>query len=629
MQPFIFILLSEKIWILYFLKTLNNRSFSFYIIGTDRGQLAYFRACSCKKNNYRIDRFGRCFLCPVYGICKKEILYFTDGYFVDWEAIDSSVPLYLKFIENIDTVGNTYDVKYSNMIGRFPQANRCLNLKACKIYNFTTKCVNGHKGFLCADCVEGYYNNRNVCNVCPGRKKTITNITVAIVLLLLLILMVISLVLVKTKKGELNKLLSNAKICMNYLYFSSKMYEVMNFMHWSKIMLSFIYFLKWIELNPLDLLSVTCWITKFSLYEIYITFVSINGCIFLVTTFAILALKSSHQCGKVGNENMKKYRKSVIAIAAIMLFFLYTPTSISIVQLLPVACKAFYLSFPEKMEVHYFMQDPVAKCFTGYHIKMLNYVYVSLIYVFGIPVAVPIVIWYLRRKSYKEAEVCLVKMTKSVQGPLQEDAGHIPDVEDKTEDSISIAEDIYDGLEFFYGNYKQKYFFWESLEMTKKLFLASIAVFIGDTSYTSLALLIMFSGVFAVLHAHFQPIASTLEHCTQLLCLSALHVQLLLGLSMKIESKYVNSDTKQDIDALGWSLLICNVTITVLIFGKCHFNILVHLHFFLISFQIKSSPLFLFLYFAFMINPYYSFDVGLSLEEFCVKRNYVISFLSL
>ena len=496
---------------------------------------------------------------------------------MQWEAINSSVSLYLKFIENINTVGNTYDNKYSNMTGRFPQANRCLNLKACKMYNLTTRCVNGHKGFLCADCIKGYYNDGNVCHVCPGKKKTIINITITILVSLLLIMMAISLVLVKAKKDELNRLLSNAKICINYFYFSSKMYDVMTYMHWSKVMANFIYLLKWLELNPMALLSVTCWINKFNLYEIYITFLSINGFIILVTTIAILTLKLTHLCEKIGNEVLTKYRKSIIAIASVLIFFLYTPTSISIVQLLPVACKTYYLSFPKKVEVLYFMRDSAQKCFTASHIKVLNYVYVSLIYVFGIPLAVPVLIWYLRRKFYKEAKVCLVRMTDSTEEFVQEDAGHIPEVEDKAHDNTSIMNDIYDGLEFFHGNYKYQYFFWESLEMTKKLFLATVAVFIGETGYTTLALLIMFSGVFAVVHAHFKPIASGVEHYTQLLCLSALHIQLLLGLSMKIEAGLnITSDIEQDTDALEWSLMICNVTVAVLIFGKCNRNLLVY-----------------------------------------------------
>ena len=103
----------------------------------------------------------------------------------------------------------------------------------------------------------------------------------------------------------------------------------------------------------------------------------------------------------------------------------------------------------------------------------------------------------------------------------------------KVSENLSIAENIYNGLGILYGNYKERYFLWESLEMTKKVLLASITVFIGERSYTLFALLITFSGMFATLHAHFQASASTAEYFLQLVCLSALHIHLLLGLSMK------------------------------------------------------------------------------------------------
>ena len=542
-----------------------------WFLGTDRGQLAYFRACSCEKNHFRLDRWGSCLSCPAYGSCKNEILTFTDGYFVTWDSINSSVSLYMKFMENIKTLDNGYDSKYSNMIGRFPQAHRCLNLEACKIQNLTTKCVAGHKGFLCADCLTGYYRNGQLCSICPGRKETFTHISVTVVSLILLVIMVISLVLVKSNKNELERILSKVKICINYFYFSSKMYDIMTFIDWPKEMKKFIDFLKWLELNPYVLLSITCWLTRFSLYDSYILFLSVNGGIVLMVVMTVIILRFSSFLEMIGSEQIKRHRKCVIAVASISIFFLYIPTSISIVQLLPVACKGYYLSFPDKVEVFYFMQDPAMKCFTAHHNNFLLFVYVSLIYVFGIPVAIPVVIWYLRRKFAKQAKICLVKM----QGNSTSCSQHImaisevPDVEDKIGENLSVAKDIYDGLQFFYANYKKKYFFWESIEMTKKMFLASVAVFIGEESYTAFALLIMFSGVFAVVHAHFQPIANTVEHFLQLVCLSALHIHLLLGLSMKMESSWLTSDVEQDIFAVSISLMICNIIFMALIFCKC------------------------------------------------------------
>ena len=504
-------------------------------------------------------------------------MYFTDGYFVDWHVINSSVSRYLKFIENINTIGRIYDTTFSNMTGLFPQAHRCLTLLACKIHNFTTKCVKGHKGFLCADCIEGYHNDGNVCSICPSKKETTIHISVTIVLLILLLLLVIALVLMKSDKEQLNRLLSYAKICINYFYFSSKMYSIMTFIDWPNSMRKFINFLKWFEFNPLVLLSVTCWLSKFTVYDSFTYFMSINGCIVLMAVISVCSLRLGNCLGVLRRKMSKRYQKSLIAIAFVSIFFLYPPTSISIVQLLPVACKAHYLSFPDQFEVFYFMQDPALQCFTAYHRKIITYVYMSLIYVLGIPVAIPIVIWYLRRRFSRKAMVCLAKGDNNDQEVLEEHSCHISDAEDKANENLSISRDIYDGLQFFYGNYKDQYFFWESFEMTKKMFLAAIAVFIGERSYTSIALLIMFSGVFAVLHAHFQPIANTVEHFLQLLCLSSLHIHLLLGLSMKMESKQFMSDIKQDTEALTVTLIICNVTVLLLVSGKPHFLILYNL----------------------------------------------------
>ena len=476
-------------------------------------------------------------------------------------------------------MGATYLEKYSNIIGKFPKANRCLNGLACKIYNSTTTCERGHKGFICADCIEGYYMNGVVCTVCPGQKQAIINISIAIVLVVVLITAVIFLVLFKSNKDELNKILSNIKIAMNYFYFSSKMYDIMTFIDWPDKMMVFIGFLKRLEFNPIVILSITCWTKRFSLYEEYLFFVFVNLFVVAMTATGFSTLRVAYYFGLITNNCSKKYRKLFVAFSSMSIFLLYTPTSIAIVQLLPVACKDYYLSFPDSFKVSYFMQEPATKCFTDYHKKWLNCVYVSLLYVFGIPICIPFFIWYLRRSFTRKAKIYLPQTINDSKESVQEHRipvplnDCIPDIEDKIQENSSIARDIYDGLEFYYGNYKEKYFFWESLEMVKKLFLASIAVFIGESSYTFFALLIMFSGVFAVLHAHFQPITSQLEHFLQLICLSALHSHLLLGLSMKTESDWFHSDPKQDREALSVSLIICHTIVVLLIFGKHHYQI--------------------------------------------------------
>ena len=459
----------------------------------------------------------------------------------------------------------------------FPEVNECLNLEACRFENFTTVCTNPYKGFLCADCLDGYFSNGHVCSLCPSKKKITIHLSIAALLVLLMIATVVALVWVKSNKEELDRFLSKAKITVNYYYNCSKIYEIMSFVQWPKEISEMIKFVKALELNPITLLSIRCWLTEFDLYDNYLLFTSINGSIIALAVSGIMILKILHSLGKIKKKQYRHLRKSITSLSFLMVFLLYPPTSVSIVQLLPVACKTYYLSFPKKHPVSYFMQDPAMRCFTAQHEKFLLPVHISLLYVIGIPIVTPIMIWYLRRRLSTKAKVSLIQ-TEKEEGQAPHDSkdklpipisiNYVPDVEDKISENLSFTEDIYDSLYFFYGNYRENFFFWESTEMFRKIFLASVAVFIGKESRTVMALLIMTSGLAGVSNAQLQPIANMSEHILQLTCLSAIFSILLAGLSMKIESSWVSSSYEQDVLGLTVVLIFSTVVVAVILLGE-------------------------------------------------------------
>ena len=461
----------------------------------------------------------------------------------------------------------------------FPEVNECLNLKACKFENFTTVCTTPYKGFLCTDCLDGYFSNGFVCFLCPSKKELVTHMSIAALVVLLMIVTVVALVWVKSNKEELDSFLSKTKITINFYFNCSKIFQIMSFVEWPNEISEMIRFVKALELDPMTLLSIKCWLTQFDLYHNYILFTSINGAIIALAIIGILLLKLWHFFEKIEKRQYQHLRKSIFSVSFLMIFLLYSPTSVSIVQLLPVACKTYYLSFPKKHPVSYFMQDPAMRCFTTKHNKILLPVHISLIYVIGIPVFIPILIWYLRRRVCTKAKISLDVIPTENEDkqepndsrdkpPLVLSFNHVPDVEDKISENLSVSQDIYDSLYFFYGNYREKYFFWESTEMSRKIFLASVAVFIGKESRTVLALLIMTSGISAVAHAHFQPMATLSEHILQLTCLAAIFSILLCGLSMKIEASHVASTYEEDKLGLTVVLIFCTVVVAMILLGK-------------------------------------------------------------
>ena len=465
------------------------------------------------------------------------------------------------------------------MAGRLPQANRCLYPAACKIYNFSTRCSFGHSGFLCADCIQGYYKNGHVCSVCPGKKDTITYVLITLALLVVVILIIVSLSVKNSNKNQLNRLLSSTKIGLNYFYLSSQMYSVMSFIDWPTEILTLINLMKWLELDPMALFSLTCWFDNFSLYDSYLFFICLNGSIASIAVIGSILFKLTDLFGIIRKEQTKMLRKSLIAGAFVSVFFIYPPTCFSIVQLLPFACKEYYLSIPNEHKVFYFMQDTGMKCFTGDHKQVLPFVYISIIYIVSIPIAIPTTIWYLQLKMSEQQIEAPVRTGNNNQesrpGHVKSDSssGSNLDVEIKDQEDSSVTKDVYDGLQFYYGNYKKKFFFWESIEMVKKVFLTAVAVFVGERSRTSLALLIMFSGVFSVLHAQYKPIANKMEHYLQLLCLSAIFIHLITGLSMRIRSTHLVSDIEPDTNALTVVLIASTAVVVLLISGKWNYSI--------------------------------------------------------
>ena len=236
---------------------------------------------------------------------------------------------YLKFVRNIFNTERNYDHKCSSMEGKLPQPNVCINRNACSS-NLSTTCQFPYKGFLCTGCSNGYHRgNGYICNPCPNQKQRIIYLSISITLLLCCIIIVILLAVRKTGRGQgqTNRILSKIKICVNYYYISSKIFDVLSFVTWPRLIITFKNFLKVMEFNPLTLLAIKCWMPEYSLFDNFVSMVLINGCISAITVFCLSLWTFIAGIGLVEAANVQKLRKALISIAFLLLFLLYPPLS--------------------------------------------------------------------------------------------------------------------------------------------------------------------------------------------------------------------------------------------------------------------------------------------------------------
>jgi hypothetical protein len=96
---------------------------------------------------------------------------------------------------------------------------------------------------------------------------------------------------------------------------------------------------------------------------------------------------------------------------------------------------------------------------------------------------------------------------------------------------------LYLALSFLDGSYEPRFWYWEVLEMTRKLVLTSGLQFFGQGSATELAMAGIVATAFAVLHAYHKPMKKSLkgQQLLQLVSLSLISLNIMLGVLQMVD----------------------------------------------------------------------------------------------
>ena len=531
----------------------------------------------------------------MYGRCTDEALYFKNGYYWNWNDSKITENSYRQFIANLQITGGNYDSQTAALSFSLPLPNRCLNQKVCR-GELSFRCLEGYRGFLCAGCDVGFQRIGFTCIPCPNKITIIITISSVTALVLGLTTAIVFRVnrAQSTQSPLLDSILSNGKICINFFYINSKLLKALSFVNWPGIITDISKYVSVISFDPISMIAMQCSIGKFDMFARFKFFMFSNVIVSGVTLVGLVVIQFS--LGLQKTKHLAKealicsLRKSLIGVASMTLFLLYPSTASAVFGILPFACKRYYLTQNGDASADYFLEDPSIRCFTDIHMKHVTISYISLIYVFGMPILVPLILYFTKnrdgknmgdqRQAFRIRHQLQAMLRDLSASPNESQSGmsigspvtilneqrHLSDLKSisgpityaSTQKPVSFKEDVRNGLCFYHANYKDMFFFWESVEMLRKVLLSSVTVSIGGSSRTSICLLVMFSGIFSVLHAQFKPIKRTTEHILQLLALFAIFSNLIIGLSMRLSSEMDDSTSKQESLALTVIILACN-----------------------------------------------------------------------
>ncbi len=286
---------------------------------------------------------------------------------------------------------------------------------------------------------------------------------------------------------------------------------------------------------------------------------------------------------------MKGIRAKCYFVVVILLFITFPSICEVITGLMPPACDIFCLNDNCTQSVTKLRTDYAIDCKSPTHMHFQYAAYTCLIYVIGFPVCTLLLIkkhlpktglsdlqnnqntqntcqCHEPENERNEAAPSQVQEERSTElaegGTLQEEllsinsltsngaddeetanAGSDEDtVSDSNESDVALVhrtsapspnnEPLF--IRFLCENYKPEYWFWEIVELSRKLLQTSLVVLWGSTDPLTLGLSISVSMVYTVIHAYVKPMKDTFEHWLQMLSLMAIFFNLLTAIYFKV-----------------------------------------------------------------------------------------------
>ena len=540
--------------------------------GTDEKRKALFRACFCISGFYRLDRFGHCKKCPNKGFtCNDESLNLAMGFFWTWELFQQQnnssdigqmseehfrfslstyrKTSYINFTTNIKTTDGSHDINFNQFQEMWiPLAYACPIYAAC-IGGINSECASGYEGPLCAVCSSGYHCLISRCNKCP----TTAWIVIQLVITALTFAIFVALIMKDRKKNKDQRsitdiVLARAKIVITFYQITSISVESFSYIQWPSAMIKLQQYVKLIQLNLFQIAHVHCF--KYTLRINSQNRVIFYICLNVVTVLAVVLyfhlrkayLKRQQLITQYQlNMSLSKLKERCWRNVFLILFVIYPSTSLEILQILPFACHKL-CSFKESTSCNrYLKADYTINCDSENYKKNIPFFYLSPSYVIFFPMVMLALLFKYTRTTTENS----AKETKNQHG-----------------------DEIQKGLSFLYENYTPNCWFWEMIEIGRKLLFTLAIVLANTESRSYLALLVITSGLYAVLVTSYKPISDTFEYWLQLASLMASLANLIVGMLLKIE--VIDSAIVKETDSAAVTVLMvaANVSVIAIVAGE-------------------------------------------------------------
>ncbi|XP_071828095.1 uncharacterized protein [Apostichopus japonicus] len=523
--------------------------------GTNKNGLAGFRACSCLDNYFRRDRFDKCELCPQEGVhCKNDYMAISQGYYWNWSY--TNIDEYKRFVENLLTFNDSYKNDTTRFNGSLPKAHKCLKSDRCAndVDQIKGNCAEGYIGWMCTNCDEEFFPIFGFCRPCPALKYFILESSVILIILALFLFLLFKTYRNKKRRSRslVDSTLALTKIVLGFYQIMAEFWESIDVIFWPQFFRSIATWLDVLQFNISSILiKPKCFWPAFELTP-YTAFTLGAMFPFFSMACAILAIGAVKLHARVSEKKspanvdditfrLQLHQNNILTFLVLILFVTYTSTCNVTFALYGPTCDTFSLDEFGVYNISILRSDYSINCNTTTHRRFQIASYCSSIYVIALPAVLYLFLWkHSRRNGSSELH------------------------EHNNDDSPKW-------LRFLNENYQSDFWYWEIIELVRKVSQTFVIVIFGWNGYFSVTITLTLAVIFLSLHISFKPMKDRVEYYLQLMSLWAIFFNMLVAAVPAPESftgQFSTDILVTFLVILNTSVIVIALAVTVLKMGK-------------------------------------------------------------
>ncbi|XP_078384784.1 uncharacterized protein LOC144667259 [Oculina patagonica] len=508
--------------------------------GTETDFFAGYRACKCLEGFYRKHMFEQCYKCVGGLQCTDDYASLKPGYWWKWRSLTHK-DRYRAFIKNLQSplpALSADDIRYSYPI---PTPFQCPKEESC-VGGLDSPCNTGYEGPLCAVCSSGYHEKLQTCKQCPSKKWIVGQLSIVATILLIIIAILAWARKRNTKNDDkhsvIDVFLSKVKIVIGFYQVTYGLLETFSYIKWPDSLQAIGKHSEVLQMNVLHIAPIHCLYAALQVDAFGNLFVMMatNAAVICLSVvgYGISKLIVSRNGRVKDEEKTIKLSQTKEFLYRNVFFFLYTTylrTCSMTANVMPLVCRKICRDEDEELCNKYLKADYSIQCQGPKYNHLLILAYLSAAYVIAIPVASFIALWRQRRVILAAED------------------------EETSEDSGPNTE-IIAGLRFLFENYKPCSWYWELVEMSRKVILTSGLILVGEESRSYIGLTLVIAGMYGMVFSWMKPIQDGFENKMMTISLAVTVFNLAIGAVSRIPAENVSSSSEPYVEAFVFKMLV-------------------------------------------------------------------------